>query len=100
MPNFPKEWGNNFYKSGWDQKNGSTEDAKRWEDLRKYSRDYVSKCRLRIFKYIPKNEFYDMTQLFDELIVAGKEVHAFPLHEKWIDIGQFSDLKKANELEK
>lgn len=52
------------------------------------------------FKFIPKNEFYDMTQLFDELILNGKEVHAFPLHEKWIDIGHFSDLKKANEIEK
>ena len=53
-----------------------------------------------LFNYIPKNEFYDMTQLFDELIVNGKEVHAFPLHEKWIDIGQFSDLEKANDIEK
>ena len=38
-----------------------------------------------------------MTQLFDELILKGKEVHAFPLHEKWIDIGHFSDLEKAND---
>ena len=53
-----------------------------------------------LFNNIPKNEYYDMPQLFDELIVKGKEVHAFPLHEKWIDIGQVSDLKKANELEK
>ena len=51
----------------------------------------------QIFKNIPKNEYYDMTQLFDELILKGKEVHAFPLHEKWIDIGHFSDLEKAND---
>ena len=53
-----------------------------------------------VFKNMPKNEFYDMTQLFDKLILNGKEVHAFPLHEKWIDIGQFSDLERANNIEK
>ena len=53
-----------------------------------------------VFKNIPKNEFYDMPQLFDRLLLDSKEVHAFLMHEKWIDIGQFSDLERANNIEK
>jgi len=45
-----------FYNTlGWEVKGGVTEDAKRWEDLRTCAREYVSKCRLRVLKYIPKN---------------------------------------------
>ena len=42
-----------FYAKGWNEKNGVTEDARRAEDLRKYSAEYVKNCRLRILKYIP-----------------------------------------------
>jgi ubiquinone/menaquinone biosynthesis C-methylase UbiE len=44
-----------FYNTeGWREVNGNTEDANRFEDLRKYSREYVSKCRLRLLKFIPQ----------------------------------------------
>lgn len=52
-----------FYNTeGWVEVDGNTEDANRFEDLRKYSSDYVSKCRLRLLKHIPKNgiNFLDM----------------------------------------
>lgn len=41
---------------GWqeDLDTQTTADAKRFEDLREHSRDYVSKCRLRVLQYIPK----------------------------------------------
>lgn len=43
-----------FYNNeGWEEKEGITEDAKRYEDLRKYAKQYVSKCRLKLLKYIP-----------------------------------------------
>ena len=42
-----------FYNNeGWEEKEGITEDAKRYEDLRKYAKQYVSKCRLKLLKYI------------------------------------------------
>jgi ubiquinone/menaquinone biosynthesis C-methylase UbiE len=45
-----------FYNTvGWETSNGVTEDARRWEDLREYARDYVSKCRLRVLNHIPQN---------------------------------------------
>ncbi len=46
-----------FYNSlGWrkNQKINVFEDAKLFEDLRKNSKEYVSKCRKRILRYIPK----------------------------------------------
>ncbi len=48
-----------FYNSiGWNINNGITEDAKRFEDLREYASEYVSKCRLRLLNYIPSNGKY------------------------------------------
>ena len=43
-----------FYNTvGWESEDGTTEDARRWEDLRSYSREYVHKCRLRVLNQIP-----------------------------------------------
>jgi ubiquinone/menaquinone biosynthesis C-methylase UbiE len=38
---------------GWEVKDGITEDALKQEDLRDCAKDYVSKCRLKLLKYIP-----------------------------------------------
>ena len=44
----------NFYNTvGWDIKNGNSEDATRFEDLRSIASEYVSKCRLRVLQHIP-----------------------------------------------
>jgi len=43
-----------FYNTvGWETEEEITEDARRWEDLREYAKDYVSKCRLRVLRHIP-----------------------------------------------
>ena len=43
-----------FYKGvGWETDGDSTEDAKRFEDLREHAKEYVSKCRLRVLEHIP-----------------------------------------------
>lgn len=45
----------NFYKKkGWRNKGQTTLDSKLFEDNRKYSANYVSKCRKRVQQYIPK----------------------------------------------
>ena len=44
-----------FYnKDGWKSKNHQTLDSVLFEDTRKCASDYVSNCRKRILKYIPK----------------------------------------------
>lgn len=46
-------------------------------------------------KCIPKDKHYDMTDLIEDLIAAGKRVVSFPIIEYWMDIGQISDYEKA-----
>jgi len=50
-----------------------------------------------VFKYIPKNEFYDMPTLFEKLISEKRNTISFPLREYWLDIGRIEEYKKANE---
>ncbi len=52
----PEEIVSKFYNSvGWETDNEITGDARRFEDLRKNSQEYVSKCRLRVLRHIPGN---------------------------------------------
>jgi len=46
----------NFYnEDGWKNTLNNSKDAELFEDLRPSAKKYVSKCRLRILKHIPKN---------------------------------------------
>ena len=55
MGNKAEEIVSKFYnEKGWNAVGGVTEDAKRWEDLREYAQEYVSKCRLRVLRHIPE----------------------------------------------
>lgn len=51
-------------------------------------------------KYIPEGKFFNATDLIDELIKRQMKVIRFPITGYWIDIGQHSELKKAEELVK
>ena len=45
-----------FYNSvGWKTADGITEDARQFEDLREHAKEYVSRCRLRVLRHIPKS---------------------------------------------
>lgn len=48
-----------------------------------------------LLQSIPKDEYYDMTSLFESALKDKKKTCAFPLHEYWMDIGQRDDLEKA-----
>lgn len=44
-----------FYANeGWTVNHGVTEDARRWEDLREHTAEYVSRCRMRTMRFIPR----------------------------------------------
>ena len=56
MENNSEKLVSKFYNTlGWETKDDITEDARRWEDLRPFSAEYISKCRLRLLNYIPTN---------------------------------------------
>ena len=46
---------------------------------------------------VDKEEFFDMPQLFDELVEAGKKTTVFPVREYWLDIGRMDDFERAQE---
>ncbi len=46
---------------------------------------------------IPDNEYYDMTSLFEDIIIKGKNAVSFPLQEYWLDIGRVSEYQQAND---
>jgi len=45
---------------------------------------------------IPPGEFFDMPQLFQNLIEAKQKICSFPIREYWMDIGQPRDFEQAN----
>ena len=53
-----------------------------------------------VLKYIPQNNYFNATDLIEELVKQQMKVIRFPITGYWIDIGQHSELVKANELVK
>lgn len=51
--------------------------------------------RREVFNMIPKNAFYNATDLMDALIDNGKKITTFPLYCYWLDIGNPEDFEKA-----
>jgi dTDP-glucose pyrophosphorylase/CBS domain-containing protein len=49
------------------------------------------------YDFIPSAQRFDMTELIQKLIEAGKVVVSFPIMEYWLDIGRHEDYAKAQE---
>ncbi|WP_297431715.1 nucleotidyltransferase family protein [Sulfurimonas sp.] len=49
----------------------------------------------QVFEYIPKNEFYDMPTLFEDIITEELKCVSFPIHEYWLDIGRMEEFEQA-----
>ena len=47
--------------------------------------------------YIPEGRPFDMTDLIQKLLEAGRPVVGFPIMEYWIDVGRHEDYQKAQE---
>jgi dTDP-glucose pyrophosphorylase len=52
-----------------------------------------------VLSIIPKNKFYHITHMIEDLKNKGKKIGVFPIDdEAWIDIGQWAEYKKVMEL--
>jgi dTDP-glucose pyrophosphorylase/CBS domain-containing protein len=51
-----------------------------------------------LIKKIPKNEFFDITSLMENLIMDGGKLIHNPIRGYWIDIGKPVDYKQAQEF--
>ena len=45
---------------------------------------------------MPRDQAYDMPQLFDDCRESGMRTSAYPVEEYWVDIGQIDDYRRAN----
>lgn len=50
-----------------------------------------------VISMVPADTFYDMPQLFQDLIDSGKKVCSFPVKEYWLDIGRPTEFEQAQE---
>ncbi|MBO6587229.1 MAG: nucleotidyltransferase family protein [Gracilimonas sp.] len=62
-----------------------------------YSNGGIYLMKREVTDRIPKNSFYDTTDLMEELIADGKKVLSYPLSGYWLDIGKHEDFEKAQE---
>ncbi|WP_417500282.1 nucleotidyltransferase family protein [Methylophaga sp.] len=52
----------------------------------------------KALELIPKDGFFNMTDVIDAAIAIGEKVSVFPVHEYWTDIGSPSDLAIAQKM--
>ena len=48
-------------------------------------------------KHVPRDAFFDMPSLFTALLQNETAPVAFPLRDYWLDIGQISELERAQQ---
>jgi dTDP-glucose pyrophosphorylase len=62
-----------------------------------YSNGGVYLMKKSILKYIPKNSFYNSTDLMQNLINLNYKVISYPFLGYWLDIGKHDDFEKAQK---
>lgn len=50
-----------------------------------------------VLDFIPKDKFYDMPTLFNDLLKHDFPVYPFPIREYWLDIGRMDEYRRAND---
>jgi dTDP-glucose pyrophosphorylase len=60
-----------------------------------FSNGGVYLVKRSLFDHLPKEEFFNATDLIDLLIKKGKKVYSYPLMGYWLDIGNPSDFERA-----
>jgi dTDP-glucose pyrophosphorylase len=65
-----------------------------------YANAGIYVLRKELLKEIPKDSFYNITDLMQSLLEKNRKIIHNPLIGYWIDIGKFEDLNKAKEIVK
>jgi dTDP-glucose pyrophosphorylase len=60
-----------------------------------YSNGGIYLIKRELLDFIPKNSFYNATDLMEDLIQKNKKVISFPFSGYWLDIGKHEDFVKA-----
>lgn len=65
-----------------------------------YANAGIYLIKRRTLNEIPKETFFNATDLIEKLILDGKKVIRYPLNGTWIDIGNPQEYQKAQDLVK
>ena len=60
-----------------------------------YSNGGIYIVKKELLKKIPKNTFYNATDLMETVIENGGKLVSYPIHQYWLDIGKPEDFEKA-----
>ncbi|WP_291285060.1 nucleotidyltransferase family protein [Flavobacterium sp.] len=60
-----------------------------------YSNGGIYLVKKKMLDYIPKDTFFNATDLMEELIRNGLKVVSFPFSGYWLDVGKHEDFQKA-----
>lgn len=61
-----------------------------------YSNAGIYLIKRELLQMIPKNSFYNSTDLMQKVIERGLKLISYPLRSYWLDIGKHEDFQKAN----
>ena len=62
-----------------------------------YSNAGIYLMKKNVVELIPKNQFFNATDLMEKIIELGKKVGYYPILGYWLDIGKMDDFMKAQE---
>jgi NDP-sugar pyrophosphorylase family protein len=62
-----------------------------------YSNAGIYILKKELLKMIPKDTFYDITDLMEKVIEMDNKLITYPINGYWLDIGKPEDFKKAQE---
>ncbi|WP_326984850.1 nucleotidyltransferase family protein [Chryseobacterium sp. MYb264] len=62
-----------------------------------YSNAGIYIMKKKILNMIPKDQFYDITDLMDRILEMNLKLITYPINGYWLDIGKHEDFKKAQE---
>jgi dTDP-glucose pyrophosphorylase len=62
-----------------------------------YSNGGIYIMKKSVLQHLPKDTFFNATDLIDKLIAENLKVVSYPLVGYWLDIGKHEDFKKAQE---
>ena len=62
-----------------------------------YSNGGIYLLRKTALNYLPKNTFFNATDLLEALIKDNKRIFSFPLMDYWLDVGNHDDFSKAQK---
>lgn len=60
-----------------------------------YSNGGIYLMKRKMLDFIPKNKFYNATDLMEKLIEKNYKVISFPFSGYWLDVGKHEDFEKA-----